>query len=61
MALKRGDVMRWKQIENEPTTFALIFETGEEIASLLQQFARGQVLGGSSFEAIGALSHAKLV
>lgn len=27
---------------------------------MLQQFARGQGLGGSSFEAIGALSHAKL-
>ena len=52
--------MRWKQIENEPTTFALIFETGDEIASLLQQFAREQGLGGSSFKAIGALSHAKL-
>jgi hypothetical protein len=38
--------MRWKQIENEPKTFALIFETGDEIASLLQQVARGQGFGG---------------
>ena len=52
--------MRWKQIENKPKTFVLIFETGDEIASALQQFAREQGLGGSSFEAIGALSHAKL-
>jgi len=52
--------MRWKQIEDEPKTFVLVFETGDEIASVLQQFARGQRLGGSSFEAIGALSHAKL-
>ena len=52
--------MRYKQIEDEPKTFVLIFETGDEIASVLQQFARGQGLGGSSFEAIGALSHAKL-
>jgi predicted DNA-binding protein with PD1-like motif len=29
--------MRWKQIEDEPKTFALIFATGGEIASLLQQ------------------------
>ena len=60
MALGKGDVMRWKQIEDEPKTFALIFETGDEIASVLQQFARGQGLAGSSFKAIGALSYAKL-
>ena len=52
--------MRWKQIEDEPKAFALIFETGDEIASVLQQFARGQGLAGSSFKAIGALSYAKL-
>src|ERR1700733_2973331 len=52
--------MRWKQIEDEPKTFVLIFETGDEIASGLQQFARAQRFGGSSFKAIGALSHAKL-
>src|SRR5208283_1487796 len=52
--------MRWKQLEKEPKTSVLIFETGDEIASGLQQFARGQGLGGSSFQAIGALSHAKL-
>jgi predicted DNA-binding protein with PD1-like motif len=52
--------MRWKQIEDEPKTFVLILETGDEIASVLQQFARNQGLGGSSFKAIGALSHAKL-
>ena len=52
--------MRWKQIENEPKTFALIFETGDEIARVLQEFAKGQSLAGSSFKAIGALSYAKL-
>ena len=52
--------MRWKQIEDESKTLVPVFETGDEIASVLQQFARGQGLGGSSFEAIGALSHAKL-
>jgi uncharacterized protein len=52
--------MRWKKIEDEPKTFVLIFETGEEIANLLQQFAKRQGLGGSSFKAIGALSYAKL-
>jgi uncharacterized protein len=52
--------MRWKQIENQPKVFALIFETGDEIASVLRQFAKEQGLGGSSFKAIGALSYAKL-
>jgi predicted DNA-binding protein with PD1-like motif len=52
--------MRWKQIESEPKTFALIFEIGDEIASSLQQFASEQRLAASSFKAIGALSHAKL-
>ena len=52
--------MRWKQIEDEPKVFALIFETGDEIASVLQQFSKEQGLGGSNFQAIGALSYAKL-
>jgi predicted DNA-binding protein with PD1-like motif len=45
MVLGRGDIMRWKQIEDEPKTFVLVFETGDEIASVLQQFAREQGLG----------------
>jgi predicted DNA-binding protein with PD1-like motif len=52
--------MRWKQIEDKPKVFALIFEAGDEIASVLQQFAKEEGLGGSSFKAIGALSYAKL-
>jgi len=52
--------MRWKQIEDEPKVFALIFDAGDEIASVLLQFAKKQGLGGSSFKAIGALSYAKL-
>ena len=52
--------MRWKQIEDEPKTFVLIFETGDEIAGVLRQFAKNQGLAGSSFKAIGALSYAKL-
>jgi len=52
--------MQWKQIADEPKTFAPIFETGDEIASLLNQFAQKHDLSGSSFKAIGALSHVKL-
>ena len=33
--------MRWKQIEDEPKTFVLIFATGDEIAGGLRQFAKG--------------------
>jgi predicted DNA-binding protein with PD1-like motif len=52
--------MRWRRLEKEPKTYVLIFETGEEVASVLLQFAKQQGLGGSSFKAIGALSDAKL-
>lgn len=52
--------MRWKQIEEEPKVFVLIFQTGDEIASELKAFAEEQHLAGSSFKAIGALSFAKL-
>jgi predicted DNA-binding protein with PD1-like motif len=52
--------VRWKQIEDRPKVFALIFETGDEIAGELQRFSKSQELAGSSFKAIGALSYAKL-
>ncbi len=52
--------MRWKQLDVEPKTFALIFETGDEIATGLKAFAKEQSLAGSSFKAIGALSAVKL-
>jgi predicted DNA-binding protein with PD1-like motif len=51
--------MRCKEVEDEPKTFALIFETGDEIAGVLRKFAKDQGLRGSSFKAIGALSYAK--
>ena len=52
--------MRWKQIEEKPKVFALIFRTGDEIAEELKKFAKERHLAGSSFKAIGALSSAKL-
>jgi uncharacterized protein len=52
--------MRWKQIEDEPKVSALVFEAGDEIASVPRQFSKHQGFGGSSFKAIGALSYAKL-
>jgi uncharacterized protein len=52
--------MRWKQIEDKPKVFALVFETADEMASVLQRFSKNQGLADSSFKAIGALSYAKL-
>ena len=37
-------------------TFAVIFETGDEVASGLLEFAKVQKLGASHFTAIGAFA-----
>lgn len=42
------------------TTYALIFDTGDEVISNLQAFAREKKLGGSHFTAIGAFQDATL-
>lgn len=52
--------MRFARIAEEPATYALIFDTGDELASGLRRFAAEQHLAGSSFKAIGALSQVKL-
>lgn len=52
--------MRFRQLAENPKTYAVIFETGEELAAGLNRFASEQHLAGSSFKAIGALSHVKL-
>ncbi len=52
--------MKSKLIQEQPLTFVLIFETGDELASGLKKFAEQHQLAGSSFKAIGALSDAKL-
>ena len=52
--------MRWKLIEQKPKTYVMIFETGDELAAGLKQFASEQKLAGSSFKAIGALASVKL-
>ena len=41
-------------------TYALIFETGDEVMSNLKAFARDSQLGGSHFTAIGAFQNATL-
>jgi uncharacterized protein len=52
--------MRTKQIAEEPKTFVLVLDTGEELLSSLKQFAKEQHLAASSFKAIGALSSVEL-
>jgi predicted DNA-binding protein with PD1-like motif len=52
--------VKHKQIENQPRTYILIFEAGDELASGLKQFAREQKLSAASFKGVGALSSVKL-
>ncbi|HXR76946.1 MAG TPA: PPC domain-containing DNA-binding protein [Bryobacteraceae bacterium] len=52
--------MTAKLIQEQPRTYVLILETGDEIASTLKRFAKDHGLAGSSFKAIGALSDAKV-
>jgi hypothetical protein len=52
--------MRSKQIADNPKTFVVILDTGEEVLSSLKSFAEAQKLAGSSFKAIGALSRVEL-
>ncbi len=52
--------MQYRLISDQPKTYALIFETGDELAAGLSRFAAEQNLAGSSFKAIGAFSSVKL-
>ena len=52
--------MHFKQIDDAPETFILVFETGDEVASGLSQFARDHKLECASFKAVGALSSVRL-
>ena len=52
--------MKSKKIGSQPDAYVLIFEVGDEIASVLDSFAREHDLSASSFKAIGALSSVRL-
>ena len=45
--------MQHKLLSDEPKTYALILETGDELASGLGRFAADQKLAGSSFKGAG--------
>jgi hypothetical protein len=52
--------MRYRQIEQTPKTFILVFETGDELARGLLDFVRGQKVSAASFQAVGGLSSVRL-
>ena len=52
--------MHYKLVDEKPKTFILVFETNDELARGLRDFASEQKLASASFKAIGALSSAKL-
>lgn len=53
--------MKWKQIsEHGDRTFALVFETGDEVVSALLGFAKEHKPRSAHFTAIGAFSDAVL-
>lgn len=52
--------MHSKLLSENPKTFVLILDTGEELLSSLKNFAEAKHLAASSFKAIGALSQVEL-
>jgi uncharacterized protein len=52
--------MNFRQIDESPKTFILVFQTGDELAKGLSKFAAEQKLSAASFKAVGALSSVRL-
>jgi predicted DNA-binding protein with PD1-like motif len=52
--------MKSRQIDQSPKTFILVFETGDELAKGLLEFAEKERLSAASFKAVGALSSLRL-
>ena len=52
--------MRYQLLQEEPKTYVMICDTGDELAANLKQLATELNLASSSFKAIGALSSVKL-
>jgi uncharacterized protein len=52
--------MRTRQIAEQPKTYVVVLDTGEEILKSLKRFAKEQYLSASSFKAIGGLSSVEL-
>jgi len=59
--VKRSFPVQWKQIAGETgqqRTFAIVFETGDEVMAGLRRFIAEQPVGTSQFGGIGAFSDA---
>jgi uncharacterized protein len=54
------NAVKWRQISQQPRSYALIFNTGDELAQGLKDFATEQNLSDASFKAIGALASVRL-
>jgi uncharacterized protein len=52
--------MHFRQVNDQPTTFVVILEPGEEAMSTLTAFVRGQSLSASQVTAIGAFERVVL-
>ncbi|MGA2664860.1 MAG: PPC domain-containing DNA-binding protein [Nitrososphaerales archaeon] len=52
--------MNFRQINQSPKTFVLVFQTGDELAEGLSRFAEDQRLSAASLTAVGALSSVRL-
>ena len=52
--------MKSRQIDHSPKTFILVFETGDELAKGLLEFAEQEKFSAASFKAVGALSSVRL-
>ena len=52
--------MKFRQIDQSPKTFVLVFQKGDELAQGLSKFADEQELSAASFKAVGALSSVRL-
>jgi uncharacterized protein len=52
--------MQFRQVNDQPSTFVVVLEPGEEAMSTLTDFARGQSLTASQVTAIGAFERATL-
>lgn len=52
--------MTFRQINDSPHTFVLVFQTGDELAGGLLQFAKDKKLSAAGFQAVGAFSSVRL-
>lgn len=52
--------MHYRQIAEEPKTYVIIFDTGDEVAAGVKRVAEELHLGSASFKAIGAFSSVRL-